>query len=422
MGHGKFGGRRGRLLFGGVLLVAASVIAVVVLAFDGTPLVERGPDVSTADVRRARSLLRRHDPRRARAGQVRTVSLSQQDATLLTQYAASRWRRATTRIALRDGSARVQASVDLSSTLPGRWLNITADVRAADGLPVVARLRLGGLSVPSSLAEPAIAFVLRRMGAEQSLTLARELVQQTQFTPDSVHVRYRWRPDATGRVRDMLVAPEEFARLEVYHSYLASLVAEVPPGRAISLPELLSPMLALAAERTNAGDAADENRAALATLALYVTGRRIGSWMRQAQRWPTIARRNVTLAGREDLAKHFLVSAIVAAQADRTLADAVGLTKEVDDSRGGSGFSFVDLAADKAGTRFGEAAVGAPEALLDAMARGVGEPDIMPDTRGFPESLTEAQFKARFGGVGQSGYSAMIATIDSRIAQLPPLR
>ena len=66
---------------------------------------------------------------------------------------------------------------------------------------------------------------------------------------------------------------------------------------------------------------------------------------------------NVTLDGREDFAKHFIVSAAIAAFADTALADAIGLYKEIDDARYGSGFSFNDIAADRAGTKFGEKAV-----------------------------------------------------------------
>jgi hypothetical protein len=265
--------------------------------------------------------------------------------------------------------------------------------------------------------------VLRRAGAAESLLLAHEIVQETEFTPDSVRVRYQWPTNATGRVRDLLVAPDALAQLEAYHRHLAAIIAQTPSGQTVTLTDLLTPMLTVAAQRVEEGeDAGEGNRHALATLALYVTGRRVGSWLRQAQSWPTIPRRAVTLAGREDLAKHFLVSAIVAAEADNALADAVGLTKEIDDSRGGSGFSFVDLAADKAGTRFGLAAANSPDDVHRAIARGMGESEIMPGTAGLPESLTEAQFAARFGGVGQPAYTAMVTVIDARIAALPPLR
>ena len=72
----------------------------------------------------------------------------------------------------------------------------------------------------------------------------------------------------------------------------------------------------------------------------------------------------VTLQQRWDYPLHFLISALVAAEAGTPLADAVGLWKELTDARrGGSGFSFEDLAADRAGTRFGELAIRDPARL-----------------------------------------------------------
>ena len=51
--------------------------------------------------------------------------------------------------------------------------------------------------------------------------------------------------------------------------------------------------------------------------------------------------------------RHLLISAARAAEGGGPLSDAIGVYKEVSDSRGGSGFSFNDLAADRAGTRLG---------------------------------------------------------------------
>ncbi|MDZ7632000.1 MAG: hypothetical protein U5K74_11820 [Gemmatimonadaceae bacterium] len=404
------------------LITVAGAATVAWLAFQRVPLVTTAADVSPDDVRRARRLMVRHDPRRGTAGQVRTVSLSQQDATLLTQYAASRWRRARTRVVLRAGGAGVQVSVVMPRNPLGAWLNVDADLRDADGIPDIRRMRVGRVPVPPFLADAGLRWGLARAGADAALTVARDMVQRTTFSPESVHVVYAWRADAVGRVRDMLVAPDEVARMAAYQARLASFIASTPEGAPLTLPQLLTPMLALAAERSGDDAAEAENRAALATLTLYVTGRSLGRWLRQAATWPTVPRRRVTLSGREDLTKHFLVSAIVAAEADRTLADAVGLTKEVDDSRGGTGFSFVDLAADRAGTRFGELAVGSPEDLQSAVADGIEERDIMPDVTGLPESMPESQFIARFGGVGAPAYAAMVQRIESRIAALPLLR
>ena len=411
-----------RLLLRATLVALAGIVIVTWLALQREPLVAGGPLVSIEDVRRAKMLLLRHDPRRARAGTARTITLSRQDATLLAQYASSRWRKARTRVSLRDGGASVQASVAMPSNPIGGWLNIDAYLRDADGIPRIHRLWLGRVPIPAFAAERLTAWVLARLDAAAPLAMARDMVQRTVFSPDSLSVSYVWRADAAGRVRDLLLPGDDMARLEAYHARLAAFVSTTSDASPLTLPQLLTPVFTLASQRSVGADAAAENRAALATLALYVTGRSLGSWTREAASWPRARRRRVTLLGREDLVKHFLVSAIVAAEADRALADAVGLTKEFEDSRGGSGFSFVDLAADRAGTRFGGLAIASPDALQRAATAGLSVSDIMPDVSGLPESLTESQFAERFGGIGSPRYMAMVHTIDARVAALPLLR
>jgi hypothetical protein len=145
----------------------------------------------------------------------------------------------------------------------------------------------------------------------------------------------------------------------------------------------------------------------------------------EAAAWPQPARQAVTLEGRDDLAKHFLLSATIAAYADTVLADAVGLYKEIEDARGGSGFSFDDLAADRAGARFGDRAAAAESsarALQLRVAVGIDDADLMPPWRDLPASLPEKAFRKRFGGLDSPAYRQLVDEIDSRVAALPVLR
>jgi uncharacterized protein YfiM (DUF2279 family) len=135
--------------------------------------------------------------------------------------------------------------------------------------------------------------------------------------------------------------------------------------------------------------------------------------------------RKVTLNGRTDSPQHFTISAALAAHAGSPLADAIGLYKEVDDSRRGSGFSFNDLAADRAGTRFGELATRSPASarqLQQRAASGLREPDFMPHAADLPEYMPEAEFKRRFGGVGAPAYQGVMDDIERRVAACPLYR
>jgi hypothetical protein len=104
------------------------------------------------------------------------------------------------------------------------------------------------------------------------------------------------------------------------------------------------------------------------------------------------------------------------------LSDAIGLYREVDDSRGGSGFSFNDIAADRAGTRFGELATGSAAGarqLQQRIAAGIKESALMPAVADLPEFMPEAEFKRRFGGIGAPAYQRMMADIERRVAACP---
>ena len=141
-------------------------------------------------------------------------------------------------------------------------------------------------------------------------------------------------------------------------------------------------MLRLAAERGAGGDAQAENRAVIAVVAFYVNGKGLAAIVPAAKDWPRPSPRTVTLKGRTDSPQHFTVSAALAANAGGTAVDAIGLYREVDDSRRGSGFSFADIAADRAGTVFGEFATRSPDSarrLQQRVAAGVRESDLMPE-------------------------------------------
>ena len=193
-------------------------------------------------------------------------------------------------------------------------------------------------------------------------------------------------------------------------------------GAGLPLARLLPPLFTLAVQRSAGGsDALAENRAALLTLALQATGRRLSDLVPAIRAAPQPPGVTLTLAGREDFAQHFLISAVVALEGGGPLADAIGVYKEVADLRHGSGFSFNDIAADRAGTRLGLLARRDPQQLQDRLAQGVRESDFMPDVADLPEFLGRKEFLATYGGVDAPPYRHMLADIERRLDALPLL-
>jgi hypothetical protein len=125
-----------------------------------------------------------------------------------------------------------------------------------------------------------------------------------------------------------------------------------------------------------------------------------------------------TIRERRDLAQHFFVSGFLAATMGSEMAHTAGIAKEQIDSHGGSGFSFVDLAADRAGVRFAEGVLSRRFAL-DLLAQGFSAAAFMPDVKGLPEGLTAAEVSSQFGAVNDARFQKLVQDIDQRVRQLP---
>ena len=410
-----------KLLLLAILVSAIMLPAVaLLLAFEAAPKIQEPSTLTPADIARAKHLVRVHDPRRVREGASRVLTLNRKDVELLLGYAAARLdRNFVARVDLLPGAAFVQATIEFPANPFGRYLNVEAVLREAGTLPELDRFTLGRLPIPSAAAHWALARLATGNGGAD---LARDLVKKISFVTGGVRIEYETRPDLPDRLRAVLIPDEERERLRAHHLRLSEILARLP-AHGDSLTALLVPMLALAAQRE--GDAAAENRAALVTLAAYLGGRRLTTLIPEAASWPRLARRPLKLAGRGDFAQHFAISAAFAATGGGPLSDAVGLAKEFEDARRGSGFSFSDLAADRAGTLFGERATGKPFEARRFAARGaagIRESDIVPSLGELPEFLSGREFAARYGGPGHPAYEGMIGQIEQRVAACPLYR
>ncbi|WP_201494880.1 hypothetical protein [Rubrivivax sp. A210] len=407
-----------RLLLATLLTLVLATGLVLATALQAQPLVAASPEASLDDIGRTIELLRQHDPRLHRPGALVAAWVAERDLQLLLAQATQRWLAGAGRLQIRRGSARLQLATALAAPPPlGRWLNVEIELGEAAGLPRLTALRVGHLPLPAWLARPALQWAATRAGLGSELMLAAELVQAVRFMPEQLHLSYRWQQDSFERLFGGLVTPADQQRLRAYAERLASLTAQPQAGRELPLPRLMQPLFELARSRSTAGgDAAAENRAALFVLALYVNGRTLDRLLPAAG--PRPQPRRVLAAGRDDVPQHFLVSAALAAEAGGRLSKLVGLYKEVDDARHGSGFSFSDLAADRAGTRFGEWAVQSPHELQARFLASASEGDFLPLAADLVDALPEAEFRRRFGGVDQPGYEAVLTEIDRRVGAL----
>jgi len=402
-----------------VAVLAALLAVLAYLALDAKPEVQAPAGLSRQEIDRVERLLRESDPRGLRGPVYRTLVLTTDDLNALLGYLSERLQGATSRVSLAPGEAHTQVTLRVPPNPLGGYLNVAATLAARRNTLVARDLRIGRVPVPEFLTAWGWRWVEGLLDQDPTFRLAREAVRDLRIGRDAVRVRYEWRPELAGAARDRLVPQADQDRLARYQERLGEVLARPQAARDQSVLALLQ-ALAAASPAESDGLAA-ENRALLVVLAAYALGRDLRLLSPQAAARAPRRAGSITLRGRVDLAQHFLTSAALSAAGGEGLADAMGLSKELADARGGSGFSFTDLAADRAGARFGTTATdpsGGGRAWRERLAAGIGEADVMPAVADLPELLPEKELLARFGGVGTPRYDALLEEIDRRVAAL----
>lgn len=218
--------------------------------------------------------------------------------------------------------------------------------------------------------------------------------------------------------------PVNSERIQYYLDFLVTLTRSLP-NQQISLSIYLNALFAETHSQTiKYGLAAsDENQAAL-----YALGVQVGAGVfRHFVEGLKVRRLNAThvpklsVAGRNDLAKHFIYAAALKILSDKGISFSLGEIKEIMDSGNYSGFSFADIAADKAGIRFASMAMHSSNGARLLQLRtleGILESDFFPTIAGLPENLNEVEFKLQYTSLESSAYQHLLSEIDKRIDQL----
>ncbi|MFC4700179.1 CehA/McbA family metallohydrolase [Glaciecola siphonariae] len=205
---------------------------------------------------------------------------------------------------------------------------------------------------------------------------------------------------------------------ELIDIYLERLYSTDYRGQSLLLP--MTELAQLASVRSLDNSPQEENAALIWALAIRYGSARFA---RLANVDDPETSLGVQIRGREDLALHFLYSAILEQVGNESLSFNIGELKEVLDSgSGGSGFSFVDLAADKAGIAFSKRLTTSYDDAVKAqslLANAKSEIVFFPFTHDLPEGFSEASFARVFGEMNSPTYQNMESTIDTRISSLP---
>jgi hypothetical protein len=395
-----------------LLLSVVAAAAVLLAALDSQSLVERSDAISPIAVAQVRRLLATNDPRQQQPGAIDTVDIP---ANLIDEginYIAGRFLHGRGDFTLTDNTGQARITV----VLPGQhFLNVTATLQPVDGKPAIARASLGKLPVPAALANYLLSKAIAASGFGGEWQLALDAIQDITVNASAgiVTVTYQWEPQILDRARAVALSEADIRQLRDARQSLAALLAHRAPGSPVTLAEILQATMPADADPVAHG------RATLLVLASHLARIDLAALVPAARTWPRVRWVMITLGGRHDLAQHFVVSATLAAWSGEPVADAIGLYKELDDARHGSGFSFIDLTADRAGTRFGELLVKKPEALMTRVKGGLQDRQLLPVFSDLPEDLHQNEFRQRFESPDSPQFKALSREIERRLDSLP---
>lgn len=403
-------------LAGTLLLLVLAAGGLLLAAVDRQPLVSRSETIAPLAVAQARWLFQTNDPRRLRPGEARQTAIPVALIDEGINYAASRGLRGRGGLLLNGDAAEIR----LSLRLPGEhYLNLRASIPPGPGEPRLASAALGTLPLPAGLLELALNTAIEGTGYGREWRLARSAIRNLNYDTRNqrILVSYVWEPAILERARAIALNPAELDRIRSAQRQFAALLDHHARGAKVALPDVLQAMLAGTGD-----DQRQQRRAALLVMAAYLAEKDLAAIIPDARNWPQPRQVMLMLAGRYDSAQHFVISAALAAWAGEPVADAIGVYKELADSRHGSGFSFADLAADRAGTRFGEGLNRDDAKLQAALQSTLREQDLIPSLAGLPEYISARDFRRQFGDPSSPAYQRLNAEIEQRLAALPLYR
>lgn len=417
-----------------VIIGAGLITSLLYFTFEANPLVVRQAPIQNDDLQQIQQLISANRPDLNTFNRPKQIALSAQHLNQLLQYGSQK--------VLPTVNARVVLDkrliyIALTYAVPkkrnpldfiGDYINVRAELVQQGARDFTVRnLKLGQITVPDLLVEyfePAIVLHIKKEFG--SYVRLYQLIENIQINSEQVVVNYKIEKETLKQIKQLgneLVISDAIRQRVIAYSdeigRVSQQLAAASGRNSFSAIELLKPMFLFARLRSEQfGQAAEENKILLLTLGAFITGRNPAQYV-STGRAERFVKLRMTLQGRRDLVQHYLVSAAIAAVADLAWADAIGLQKELNDSNGGSGFSFSDLMADKAGTMLTTSALASDNRAAEIQRRMeilTTDEQILPAVSDLPDGLTALQFKTRFKTTSSYEYQSMIRELERRLA------
>lgn len=371
-------------------------------------------ELNSTDIQRAKSILQAN--KRA-SGKPVSLYLTERDLNIASAYLLNIYSDSQSQIRLHDDYILFSLRFPLPENLFGRYLDIQFQLHTPDlRPPEISTLQIGEIAIPDAYAGLLIDTAIEQTRLNKYLQLISQNLKVFRIQKQQLHIVYQSPATTNSNIQRLLTPKTDTQAIAKYQQALDKALREHDPDWRLSLSNVLRPLFRLAQQRSNAENAIAENR-----LAIFVANRYVNYYpgsTAHRQDSKISPRYSVFLYKRIDMAQHFMWSATFTAIGNSQLANILGTEKELSDAKKGSGFSFIDLAADRAGTSFGKHATASPESALQMqqkMAEVENYRAFMPDIRDLPESLSSQAFTQQYQSIYSAKYQTVLEDIDRRI-------
>lgn len=404
-------------IFLAISLVGFLLINVLLLlALDNTPLITIERTLNRDDILRAKQILHVNpDEKNA----IKTVALNQKDINIAVSYLLSHFVENTVKIKISNHEVFCQIAVFMPVTLWGRYLDFSFKLIQTDDSIKIKSFKIGEIAVPYRLANYLIPAIAQHTSLEKYWSLGKNYIKDLQFAPQEIRISYLGTiVDAAKQL--VIQKQREYPNLHWYQQQINEIANRHDPNWLFSINELAQPLFLSAYQRSTEETAIQENRAVLIALGSYIYKQELRRYLPLGlvynKEYQVFAYKRV------DIPQHFIASALLAAIDAAALGEQIGVNKELADAKQGSGFSFIDLLSDHAGTRLGQLAIASgPQArrVQKIMSQAKDYTAYLPSIQGLPEQMDQETFKLRFGNTQSPIYREIVTEIDSRINSLP---
>lgn len=416
-----------KLFYTVLILVSVSIviaIAAIYVSIENTSIVPASQPLSSEDIENIRLLVNKNKPAAILSSKKVKLTLTNSEANKILQFGNQYFEKnIRAKTVFSNNRVLVKLSYKLPSNPVGQYINVSTVLKVNYGKYfIIEEASVGHVSIPSFILkfiQPLIVEAFKKHYG--SYFVLWKQVKRVDIYNSTLAVHYQIERTDFKKLRSLvkkvLVDDAMRERITAYALEMDKIINRLAPAGQQSIIKLVSLMFDFAERRSLFNNQTiEENRMALLTLAAYMVGKNPLSYISEK---PVAARKKIkfTLKGRHDLAQHYLVSSGINAISNTEWSSAVGLQKELKDSDGGSGFSFVDLMADMAGNKLAEVAFTASKAarLQAKLKRLTSEEEIMGEIYGLQENMSRHEFRMTFGNTSSEEYVRIIREIRRRI-------